>query len=173
MNKIIYVLVMSIALLLVGCSAEDRAFKKEFRDELKKLEEDPQYAEEEFIKSAIEYSVEFNNDINELQSLFENMNVTDSTWKFNVSLTAEGLTIKQNDFRLAEDYLSDDQKNKYTNTINLFNQGFQEILEIRNNIIEAQKTYDKKALQEILPKLEPANELIQKAIEQLEIERYQ
>lgn len=164
---------MSIALLLVGCSAEERASQKEFREELNKLEDDPQYAEEEFIKSTIEYSVEITNDINELQSLLESMNVTDSTWKLNVSLTAEGLTIKQNDYKLAEGYLSDSQIEKYTNAINLFNQAFQEIFKIRNNVIEAQKTYDKKSLEDTLPQLKPTNDLIQKAVEHLEIERYQ
>ncbi len=170
MKSLKFIVFFITVLLLTGCTEEAKQ-RAEYTAKVNEIKADPKNAEDNFITTTIESFRELKTDVESLKILIEDgINDTDN---FTGVTPTMGIQIKNNDFTIQSDHLSDEQKLKYSKTIEFYSQGMDELHTIVSDYRDASETYDKRALGEIKARIDPAMELINKGIEQLEVERYQ
>ncbi|MCM3599025.1 hypothetical protein M4D55_25130 [Metabacillus idriensis] len=157
-------------MFLTGCTEEAKG-NAAFKERLNELESNPEEAENNFITTTIESSRELKTDVEDLKLLIDDkLNETDEYAGLTPTISIQ---LKNNDFTIQKDYLTDEQKQKYSKTIEFYSQGMDELHAITQDYRDAAEIYDKRALQEIKDRIDPAMSLVNKGIEQLEIERYE
>lgn len=127
--------------------------------------------EDKYIKTTIESANTIQTNVNELKVLLLEMNDNDLVWKNDVKNALTNIKSVANDYALSETFLSKAKLSKYEKTSSLFGEGVSQLHSITDDGWKAVESYDKKVLGELIGRLDPANELIKKGIEQLEIER--
>jgi hypothetical protein len=77
-----------------------------------------------------------------------------------------------NTYKGSMDFMSDENFDKYSKTIEYYDKGVNEMQDIYSEMRDALETYDTQKINEVSNKMDPAMDLIKKAIEQLEFDRY-
>lgn len=132
---------------------------------------DEKQKEDKYIKTTIDAANTIQTNVNELIVLLSEMNDNDLTWKNDVKNALTNIKSAANDYTLSETFLSKENLSKYEKTSSFFGDGVSQLHSITDDGWKAVESYDKKILGELIGRLDPANELIKKGIEQLEIER--
>ncbi|MDQ0412750.1 hypothetical protein [Mesobacillus stamsii] len=170
MKKTITIALATI--FLASCSSEESVNRETTAKQITGDQGEKRDFEKEYIKTAIETSLVLNESVDKLEILLNDMDVTNPTWSVEVNQIALKIQIECNSYTLASDFLEENLEKKYEKTMKLYGEGVNEFHSIYSDITDAMEIYDKRKLEEIKLRLNPAIDLINKGTEQLEVERY-
>ena len=128
-------------------------------------------AEDEFINNTIENLLDLQYSVDELKPHFLYVNEKDSGWSNQVQFILNDLSLAGNN--VSEIYLSEEQKEKYKDTITENDIAMDEIQSLRSDIEDAMYTYDGKALNSSYHRINEIDTLLEITLATLEEERYQ
>lgn len=176
MNNYIKIGIAVAVLLLIGISvfmAIDRNNKGTKQNNLEKHIQivDPEQAEKDFIKKTIENSLFLKDSLEELKVLFAVIDEQDSKWRVDVEFVLNDFALAGNNVSYIN--LNDEQKEKYKETLAAEKEATEKIQSLRADIDAALDIYDRKALENISPRIDKALELVQSVLENIEMERYE
>ena len=129
--------------------------------------------EEEYIKGTIDNSVKLEELLNELDTLLTDVRPTDDGWKNDVSMIVNNLSTYANTLPYLNGTLreGDNLEEKYKSTIETGSEAGKQIVDIRNDLVEAGKTHDTRLYKEIHPDVKDALENIEATLSNIEEER--
>ncbi|MGD7021797.1 hypothetical protein ACQCVK_04340 [Rossellomorea vietnamensis] len=171
MKKVIFAFI-TVSILLSACS-EDVAEVNEIKKAHEELRNNPELAEENFLSETIEATVEIDNNLDELELLLNEMSIEDPSWKMDISLIAMSFSTSWNTFIINRDFLTSEQRNKYTDTLENYLKFMEDVDLLGEDLSAAMETYDERELLNIKNQIASLKTNLQISKEKLDIERYE